>query len=84
MEENYNPGILIPFAITAKCSGMPEKLYTKILVANRIIDNSEMKAKYVNALWDTGSVRSNMTPDLADELGSNMRVKFTLLELVVK
>lgn len=69
MEAIYNPGVVIPFAITAKCSGMPEKLYTKILVANRIIDNSEMRAKYVNALWDTGAVRSSLTPDLADELG---------------
>lgn len=69
MEEIYEPGLLIPFAITAKCSGMPEKLYTKILVANRIVDNSEIKAKFVNALWDTGAARSCMTPDLADELG---------------
>ena len=66
---NINPDNFLPFALTAKCDVAPEKLYTKLLVANRYMAGEPMKAKYVNAMWDTGAPTSFMTPELAKDLG---------------
>lgn len=56
-----------PFAITAKATGRPRKLYTPILLVNFGIE--PFRAAYVNAMWDTGAEVCIMTRELASRLG---------------
>lgn len=57
-----------PFAITAKTIGIPQRLFTPLLVVN-LRSKYKLAAKYVNALWDTGAATCVMSAELARSLG---------------
>lgn len=57
-----------PFAITARTIGIPQRLFTRLLVVN-LRSEYKLAGKYVNALWDTGAATCVMSLDLARALG---------------
>lgn len=59
-----------PFAITARASGHPAKLFTPVTVVNlRPSGKGKIVATRVNAMWDTGAEVCLMSSRLAARLG---------------
>lgn len=59
-----------PFAITARASGHPTKLFTPVTVVNlRPASGGDIVATRVNAMWDTGAEMCLMSSRLASRLG---------------